>query len=125
MTTLDRPAAEPWLAVVVQVAAARRVQRLAATWELLRLAGAEMAATPCPRFASFQDVDGKHFRGLVPDLASCTAPRTPKSKIQFNSVGGLLSYISFTQGADDMNDHDEWISYSHWGMFPTGTKYSK
>jgi hypothetical protein len=25
--------------------------------------------------------------------------------------------ISFTQGADDMSDHDEWISYSHWGMF--------
>jgi hypothetical protein len=23
-----------------------------------------------------------------------------------------------TQGADDMSDHDEWISYSHWGMFP-------
>jgi len=30
-----------------------------------------------------------------------------------------------TQGADDMTDHDEWISYSHWGMFLTGTKYSK
>jgi hypothetical protein len=29
------------------------------------------------------------------------------------------SYIGFTQGADDMSDHDEWISYSHWGMFPT------
>jgi hypothetical protein len=23
-----------------------------------------------------------------------------------------------TQGADDMSDYDEWISYSHWGMFP-------
>jgi hypothetical protein len=22
-----------------------------------------------------------------------------------------------TQGADDMGDHDEWTSYSHWGMF--------
>ena len=30
-----------------------------------------------------------------------------------------------TQGADDMTDHDKWISYSHWGMFLTGTKYSK
>jgi hypothetical protein len=39
MASLDRPAAEPWLAVVVQVAAARKVQRLAAAWELLRLAG--------------------------------------------------------------------------------------
>jgi hypothetical protein len=28
-----------WLAVVVQVAAARKVQRLAAVWQLLRLAG--------------------------------------------------------------------------------------
>jgi hypothetical protein len=25
------------------------------------------------------------------------------------------------QGADDMNDHDEWVSYSHWGMFVAGT----
>jgi hypothetical protein len=51
--------------------------------------------------------------------------RAPKSKIQFNGVGGLPTCISFTQGADDMSDHDEWISYSHWGMFPAGTKYSK
>jgi hypothetical protein len=51
--------------------------------------------------------------------------RAPKSKIQFNGVGGLPTYISFTQGADDMGDHDKWISYSHWGMFLTGTKYSK
>ena len=32
----------------------------------------------------------------------------PKSKIQFNGVGGLLAYISFMQGADDMSDHDKW-----------------
>ena len=49
----------------------------------------------------------------------------PKSKIRFSGVGGLLTYIRFTQGADDMSDHDEWISYSHWGMFLVGTKYSK
>jgi hypothetical protein len=30
-----------------------------------------------------------------------------------------------TQGADDMTDYDEWMSYSHWGMFLTGTKDSK
>jgi hypothetical protein len=53
------------------------------------------------------------------------APGAPKSKIQFNGVGGLLTYMYFMQGADDMRDHDEWISYSHWGMFLTGTKYSK
>jgi hypothetical protein len=23
------------------------------------------------------------------------------------------------QGADAMSDHDQWMSYSHWGMFPT------
>jgi hypothetical protein len=23
-----------------------------------------------------------------------------------------------TQGVNDMNDNDEWVSYSHWGMFP-------
>jgi hypothetical protein len=40
----------------------------------------------------------------------------------FNGVGGLLTYISVTQGADDMSDHDKWISYSHWGMFLAGTK---
>jgi hypothetical protein len=53
MASLDRPAAEPWLPVVVRVAAARRVQRLAATWELLRLAGAEVAATPLPAVCLF------------------------------------------------------------------------
>jgi hypothetical protein len=49
----------------------------------------------------------------------------PKSKTQFNGAGGLLTYISFTQGADDMSEHDEWISYSHWGMFLTTGKHSK
>jgi len=47
------------------------------------------------------------------------------SKIQFNGAGGLLTYISFTQGANDMCDHDEWTSYSQWGMFLTVGKYSK
>lgn len=45
MTTLAQPEAQPWFVVVVQVAAAQKVQPLAATWELLRLAGAEMAAS--------------------------------------------------------------------------------
>jgi hypothetical protein len=30
-----------------------------------------------------------------------------------------------TQGADDMSDHDEWISYSHWGMFTLERKSSR
>jgi hypothetical protein len=25
--------------------------------------------------------------------------------------------VNDKQGADHMSDHDEWISYSHWGMF--------
>jgi hypothetical protein len=29
------------------------------------------------------------------------------------------------QGADAMNDHDEWTSYSQWGMFPVATKVSR
>src|SRR6195256_3041052 len=29
-----------------------------------------------------------------------------------------------TQGADEMSDHDEWISCSHWGMFPLERKSS-
>jgi hypothetical protein len=54
----------------------------------------------------------------------CGAPGLPKSNIQFNGAGGSPTYISFTQGADDMRDHDEWTSYSHWGMFLTRRKYS-
>jgi hypothetical protein len=34
----------------------------------------------------------------------------------------LGEFLNNTQGADDMNDHDKWISYSHWGMFKIGTK---
>jgi hypothetical protein len=30
-----------------------------------------------------------------------------------------------TQGADDMNDQENWISYSHWGMFRLERKSSK
>jgi hypothetical protein len=44
---------------------------------------------------------------------------------QFNGPGGSPTYIGFFTGADAMNDHDEWISYSQWGMFPAGTKDSK
>jgi hypothetical protein len=61
----------------------------------------------------------------LPGRANQQAPGAPKSKIQFNGVGGLLTYMRFMQGADDMRDHDEWTSYSHWGMFLTGTEYSK
>jgi hypothetical protein len=31
----------------------------------------------------------------------------------FNGVGALLMYIRYAR-ADDMSDHNKWISYSHW-----------
>jgi hypothetical protein len=33
--------------------------------------------------------------------------------------GAVVTYLNIVciKGADDMSDHDEWISYSHWGMF--------
>jgi tetratricopeptide (TPR) repeat protein len=68
---------------------------------------------------------GRHDDALADFRKGGELVPTDGSKIQFNGVGGLPTYISFTQGADDMSDHDKWISYSHWGMFPTGTKYSK
>ena len=37
----------------------------------------------------------------------------------------VLQIVNDTQGADDMSDHEEWISYSHWGMFPLEPKSSK
>jgi hypothetical protein len=57
----------------------------------------------------------------------------------FNGHGAVVSYlnnvrttketdvvqiVNDAQGADDMSDHDEWISYSHWGMFTLGRKSS-
>jgi hypothetical protein len=32
--------------------------------------------------------------------------------------------IDIAEGADDMNDYNEWISYSHWGMFAVEQKFS-
>ena len=55
----------------------------------------------------------------------------------FNGHGAVVSYLNNVrttkeadavqividaQGADDMSDHDEWISYSHRGHVYTGTK---
>ena len=39
----------------------------------------------------------------------------------------IVSYpnIIRKKGADDMSDHDEWISYSHWGMFTPERKSSR
>jgi hypothetical protein len=37
----------------------------------------------------------------------------------------LQKVLMVTKGADDMSDHDEWISYSHWGMFTLERKSSR
>jgi hypothetical protein len=41
--------------------------------------------------------------------------------------GAAVSYVNIicTKGADDMSDHDEWISYLHWGMFTLERKSSR
>ena len=36
----------------------------------------------------------------------------------------VVQIVNDTQGADDMSDHDGWISYSHWGMFTLGRRSS-
>jgi hypothetical protein len=41
----------------------------------------------------------------------------------FVAVADLMTVVQIvndTQGADDVSDHDEWISYSHSGMFTLG-----
>ncbi|HWN98048.1 MAG TPA: hypothetical protein VNS63_02155, partial [Blastocatellia bacterium] len=61
-------------------------------------------------------------------MQTCIEKAAAKSKTEFNGAGGLLTYISFTPAkarSDDMSDRNQWISYSHWGMFLTGTKHSK
>jgi hypothetical protein len=54
------------------------------------------------------------------------ARKALKSDTQFNGADGLPAYIDSKpeQGVDAMSDQDEWTSYSQWGMFPTGTKFS-
>jgi hypothetical protein len=49
------------------------------------------------------------------------------TKESFNGDGAVISYLNIirTKGADDMNDRDEWISYSHWGMFTQERKSSQ
>jgi hypothetical protein len=36
----------------------------------------------------------------------------------------VVQIVNDTQAADDMSDHEEWISYSHWGMFTLERKSS-
>jgi hypothetical protein len=55
-----------------------------------------------------------------------------RTKESFNGNGAVVAYfrnyptvvriMNDTQGANNMSDHDEWTSYSHWGMFSLGLK---
>ena len=64
----------------------------------------------------------QNMRHMRPTPDDKRPPCSVPSQFMFPRWGVLLTLavnaaISFTQGADDMSDHDEWISYSHWGMF--------
>ena len=53
-------------------------------------------------------------------ITSCTS----KHDNERDRVERSESDQADTQGADDLSDHDKWISYSHWGMFPLERKSS-
>jgi hypothetical protein len=36
----------------------------------------------------------------------------------------VVQIVNEVQGTDDINDHGEWICYSHWGMFALERKFS-
>jgi hypothetical protein len=52
-------------------------------------------------------------------MIGCAAGCPMLTKESFNCDGAVVYYLDIisTRGADGMSDHDEWISYSHWGMF--------
>jgi hypothetical protein len=64
-------------------------------------------------------------RALRPSATQTSRKAQPMVKVRVVGPIPMCRIINYTQGADDMSDHDKWISYSHWGMFPTGTKSSK
>jgi hypothetical protein len=74
-------------------------------------------------------------RGAAAERA-CTVPATPKQ--DFNGDGVGVSYLKNVRTTKETTmkltviasrsefaiDHDEWISCSHWGMFPVPRKTS-
>jgi hypothetical protein len=60
-------------------------------------------------------------------MIGCAAGVQCRTKENFNGDGVVLSYLKRTcaTGANDMSDHDEWVSYSHWGMFTLEPKSSR
>jgi hypothetical protein len=60
-------------------------------------------------------------------MVGCAAGVQCGTKEKFNGDGAVVSYVGIirTKGAHDMSDHDEWISYSHWGMFTLERKSSR
>src|SRR5258706_10361426 len=94
MTTVVRPAAEPWLAVVVQVAAARKVQRLAATWELLRrsliLSQPDVPTVASPRSPSRSPAPGGTDRAsLASGIETMDRQRGPGHEDSFSQARPL------------------------------------
>jgi hypothetical protein len=47
--------------------------------------------------------------------------------MRLSLIQAAVSYLNIicTKGPDDMSDHDEWMSYSHWGMFTLERKSSR
>ena len=70
-----------------------------------------------------EPVRARQLRGMI----GCAAGVQRLAKESFNGDGAVVSYLNImcTKGADDMSDNDEWISYSHWGMFTPERKSSR
>ena len=64
-------------------------------------------------------VRARQLRGMIGAL--------PVSNAELKKVLMVTVRLSLicTKGTDDMSDHDEWISYSHWGMFTLERKSSR
>jgi hypothetical protein len=70
-----------------------------------------------------EPVRARRLRGMI----GCAAGVQCGTKESFNGDGAVVSYLNIicTKGADDMSDHEKWISYSHWGMFTLERKPSR
>jgi hypothetical protein len=62
----------------------------------------------------------------VASTCALAPPPVTSRTINLEGPGNLavVQTVNDTQGAENMSDHDEWISCSHWGMFPLERKSS-
>jgi hypothetical protein len=72
-------------------------------------------------------MDRCRFRLRSASFGGHVAPPILRAKKTFNGDGAVVSYLDmiWTRGADDMSDHEKWVSYSHWGMFALKQKSSR